>query len=266
MPILVANWKMHGTPRDLEPWLAPLRSTDAVRSVACPPFPLLSLAAQELADSTDRADSADSTDSRVQLGAQDCHSKPAGAYTGAVSPSLLKEMGCAWVILGHSERRRDYGETPPQIAAKAQAARAVGLGAIVCLGESKETRDRLSTSGGEQAVCRHLSDELETLVGGLEAAPEGLEAATGGLMVAYEPIWAIGSGQAATPATAGAILSALRERANSMGLRAEFLYGGSVAPDNAADFLKAGADGLLVGGVSLQPDKLTATLEAMARA
>ena len=293
MPTLVANWKMNGLPSDVEPWLAPLRQQAGqegqggkVRCVVCPPFPLLPVVAGALEGSVGSVgQSVGSVEQSkgqsvgqfgqsvggLQLGAQDCHSELSGAYTGAVSPSLLKQTGCDWVILGHSERRRDYGETPEQIAAKARAARAAGLGVIVCLGETLETRHRLttgSTGDGEQAVSEYLARELETLLGGLEGAPEGLqgtpEALSGALMVAYEPVWAIGSGEAATPAVAGAILGVLRERVDSLGVKADFLYGGSVAPDNAADFLKAGADGLLVGGVSLQPDKLTATLEAMA--
>ena len=258
MTTLVANWKMNGAPSDVGAWIAPLRGfSKDMRKVVCPPLPLLShplLArdAEFLANGNGRR-----ANGFFSLGAQDFSEVAVerGAHTGSVSPYLLKETGCSWVILGHSERRRDYGETTEQIAKKAQAAQEAGLGVILCLGETQQEREALMASGGAPAVAKHLSDELGALLAGLESDS---------LMVAYEPVWAIGSGEAATPEVVGAILEALRERASSMGVEAEFLYGGSVGPDNAADFMtKGGADGLLVGGVSIKPDLLTATLRAM---
>lgn len=242
---------MKGRARDLEPWLKPLKEAPAeIVAVACPPFPLLAAAAASLAESP------------CELGAQDCHHEAEGAFTGEVSPRLLAEVGCSWVILGHSERRQAHQETPELIAAKAAAALAEGLRVILCLGEDAKTRARLSP--GELAEA--LSLELKAIL------PAEAGVRPGALAVAYEPVWAIGTGAAALPPDLPPIFQALRATLADT-LRREvaatipLLYGGSAGAENAAAFLREGtADGLLVGGVSAKPDELARTAEALASA
>ncbi|MDA7984491.1 MAG: triose-phosphate isomerase, partial [Alphaproteobacteria bacterium] len=178
-----------------------------------------------------------------ELGAQDCHFSEEGAFTGSVSPRLLARMGCRWVILGHSEWRRDYGDgdggDAAVIRAKAEAAIAAGLNPILCLGETAEVRGSYS----REVVIDALRDELAQMV------PADLGSCE--LAIAYEPVWAIGTGESASPVDVAEVFAVLR---GVCGGGVSFLYGGSVSAGNAVSFLtEGGADGLLVGGLSMRP-------------
>jgi triosephosphate isomerase len=184
-------------------------------------------------------------DSGLFLGGQDCHSAPSGAHTGDISAEMLKDAGCAYVILGHSERRSDHGETSDLVRTKAEAARTGGLAPIVCVGET----------AAQRAAGTALTVIEEQVRGSLPP-----NAATGEVVIAYEPVWAIGTGQTATPedvtkahahirALLGDILGAER------GAAVRILYGGSVKPGNAAELMRVDeVDGALVGGASLKAE------------
>ncbi len=187
----------------------------------------------------------------VTLGAQDCALTEDGAYTGDISASMVKDSGCAWVILGHSERRQHHGETDAQVAAKARIAHAKGLQTIICVGETESEREQ----GREKDV-----------VGGQLAAAIPPCATVENTVIAYEPVWAIGTGKTATPQDVAAmhafIRNALKEKvANSTQMR--ILYGGSVKPDNAVALLSTeNVDGALIGGASLKADQYLAIAAA----
>jgi triosephosphate isomerase len=194
----------------------------------CPPATLLALMPEEL------------TGSPVMLGAQDCHPKPKGAHTGDISAAMLKDLGCRFVILGHSERRTDHGESDALVKAKAEAARQAGLVPIVCVGETEAERD-----GGRalEVVGRQVAGSL----------PDGLSAET--LVIAYEPVWAIGTGKTPTVKDVaevhGHIRGLIQGRVKDAG-GVRLLYGGSVKPANARELLAVeNVDGALVGGASL---------------
>ena len=233
--LIAGNWKMNGLKADglaLASDLAGrLKGAGAVPfdMLVCPPFPLLFPVGEAIADSP------------LALGAQDCHAKTSGAHTGDVAPTMLKDAGCRYVILGHSERRADHGETDAQIAAKAAAAHKEGLIAIICVGETEAQRD----AGQADAV---VSTQLKGSI------PEGSSAAN--TIIAYEPVWAIGTGKTATPDDVKAMHAHIR--AELAGKVAEpdavqILYGGSVKPGNAAELMAvANVDGALVGGASLK--------------
>jgi triosephosphate isomerase len=178
----------------------------------------------------------------VQIGAQDCHAEPCGAFTGDIAAEMLKDAGASAVILGHSERRSYHNETDDQVRAKVLAARRAGLLAIVCVGETQAERE----AGDVQAV-------VERQLGG--SLPDRVSAAN--LVLAYEPVWAIGTGLTPTPADVAAMHGFLRlrlcERFGPAGQGIRILYGGSVKPSNAAELLHvADVDGALVGGASLK--------------
>jgi len=235
--LIAGNWKMNGLKADglaLASDLAGrLKGAGSVPfdMLVCPPFPLLFPVGEAIADSP------------LALGAQDCHAKTSGAHTGDVSPTMLKDAGCRYVILGHSERRADHGETDAQIAAKAAAAHKEGLIAIICVGETEAQRD----AGQADAV---VSTQLKGSI------PEGSSAAN--TVIAYEPVWAIGTGKTATPDDVKAMHAHIR--AELAGKVAEpdavqILYGGSVKPGNAAELMAVdNVDGALVGGASLKAD------------
>ena len=201
--------------------------------LVCPPAQLLFPVAAALRDSP------------IALGGQDCHTATSGAHTGDISAEMLRDAGCVYVIVGHSERRADHGETDETVQAKAEAAQAAGLIPIVCVGETAEQRE----AGKALAV---IAGQIEGSI------PPGATAAA--LVVAYEPVWAIGTGLTATPddvATAHAhirdVLGRILGREAAEGTR--ILYGGSVKPANAPDLLAlADVDGALVGGASLKAD------------
>lgn len=240
--LIAGNWKMNGGLDDLAPFTAALaavwpsdRSKTATLLV-CPPFPLLAPMQALLAGSA------------VKLGAQDCHAEAAGAHTGDVAARLLKALGAAYVILGHSERRADHGESDALVAGKARAAQAAGLIPIVCVGESEAVRD---AGEAEDFVRGQLAGSLPDDFAGV---------------VAYEPIWAIGTGR--TPsinevaAMHAAIRAALAARLPA-GRAMAILYGGSVKPDNAAALLAVPeVGGALVGGASLKAEDFLAIAAA----
>lgn len=239
---IVANWKMHGSRRMAEPLvlkiahlLHTLPTDTCPHVVICPPAPYLSLVGGLLSGSL------------AALGAQDCHAKAEGAHTGDVSASMLHELGCAYVIVGHSERRAEHAETGPQVRAKAEAAMAAGLIPIICIGESLEARE---AGQAEAVVARQLE----------EALPRGQG---GQFVLAYEPIWAIGTGR--TPTSAD-IAQMHRHIQGIAGMHVPVLYGGSVKAANAREILALdGVGGALVGGASLSAEEFGAIIEAATR-
>jgi triosephosphate isomerase len=243
-PIVVAaNWKMHTTPADaaeLARTIARRTAEPDVIRVICPPFVCLAAVRDALADA----------DPAVAVGAQNLHHELQGAYTGEVSAPMLDGLA-TWVIVGHSERRRDAGETDELVGRKLSRAVQAGLRPILCVGEQLEDRD----AGRAIAVVER---QLRLAVAGLHVS--AIEA--GGLVVAYEPVWAIGTGRNASGADAAAMAEAIRAIVASAGwTEAEHelpvLYGGSVTSANAADFFAEHAiDGALVGGASLKPDEM----------
>ena len=228
--LIVGNWKMNGSLAalaELGPIAEAARAAAGADVAICPPFTLIAPALAR--------------GGGLAIGAQDCHPKESGAHTGCVSAAMLKEAGARLVIVGHSERRADQGESDAIVRAKAEAALASGLAAIVCVGESEAQR----AAGEHEAVV------AAQLAGSLPDEPGESE-----LVVAYEPIWAIGTGKVATPADVAAMHAAIREallgRFGERGGRVRILYGGSVKPDNAAElFAVPDVDGALVGGASL---------------
>ncbi|MYE00468.1 MAG: triose-phosphate isomerase [Alphaproteobacteria bacterium] len=226
-PLIAGNWKMNGLAAD---GLALARSlADAPEGTAellvCPPATLLAPVASALSGS------------RVALGGQDCHVEKAGAHTGDVSAEMLADAGCAYVITGHSERRAAHGESDAEVRKKAAAAHRAGLIAIVCVGETAAERD----AGAAEAVV--AASLLGSLPGG--ARPDNT-------VVAYEPVWAIGTGRTPTVDEVVAVHAALRAALGDRGGGTRILYGGSVKPDNAAALLApCDVDGALVGGASL---------------
>ena len=236
-PLVAGNWKMNGLGSDLAE-IEKIR--DAVEAgdggdaeiLICPPATLIG-AAVALAKG-----------SALVIGGQNCHSQDCGAHTGDISPLMLTDAGARYVILGHSERRADHGETNVAVRAKANAAIKAGLVAIVCVGETKAERD-----GGraKSVVGRQLLGSLPTAV---NAAM---------LVVAYEPIWAIGTGVTPTSVDIAAMHNFIREEVIRLvpegGAGVRLLYGGSVKPSNAADLMAvANVDGALIGGASLHAD------------
>jgi triosephosphate isomerase len=241
--IIAANWKMNTTPEDageLAQTIAARTREPGVERVICPPFVCLAAVRDALAGEA------------VSVGAQDVHHEPAGAYTGDTSAQMLAGLA-TWVIVGHSERRRDHGETDERIAGKLGRAVEAGLRPILCIGEQLEVRE-LGAGPAETVVV----DQLVGAVGGHD--PDRLERA--GLVIAYEPVWAIGTGRNARGADAAAMADAIRNglRALRWGDRADevpVLYGGSVTAANIGEFLaEPSIDGALVGGASLKPDEM----------
>lgn len=248
-PIIAGNWKMHKTiaeavahARQMRPGLTEIRG---VEKVLCPPFVALA-AVREVIQATD-----------IQLGAQNMHWEEQGAFTGEVSPLMLKGL-CQYVILGHSERRAYFGETDEGVNRKVKAALAHGLTPIVCVGENLE---------------QHEAGQTEAWVAGqVRAALAGLTAEEARQVVlAYEPIWAIGTGHAATPAGANAVigltirgaLADLYDEATAQAVRVQ--YGGSVNAANIGGFMaQPDIDGALVGGASLKADEFVAIVRIAA--
>jgi triosephosphate isomerase (TIM) len=234
-PLVAANWKMHLLRREAEGYCRQLVAglgSAPVRVILFPSFPLLPDVAAALEDSP------------VALGGQDLHPADKGAHTGDVSAPQLIDAGCQWVLVGHSERRRDHGETDEVVAGKVEAAMRHGLTPMICVGESREERQEGRTFAVlERQLYSALPDD------------------PGEFAVAYEPLWAIGSGEPATPETAREAHAHLRRLlANVLGDEpatwVEILYGGSVTPDNAAALAaQPDLDGFLVGGASLDAGK-----------
>jgi triosephosphate isomerase len=241
--IIAANWKMNTTPADagdLARTIAARTAEPSVERVICPPFVCLAPVGEALAGSG------------VAVGAQDVHHEVAGAFTGDISAAMLAGLA-TWVIVGHSERRRDHGETDERIAAKLGRAVEGGLRPILCIGEPLEVREL----GGEAAATL-VVDQLWGAVGGHDAATLG----RAGLVIAYEPVWAIGTGRNARGADASAMADAIRGGLRTLGwddlaAGVPVLYGGSVTAANVGEFLaEPSIDGALVGGASLKPDEM----------
>ena len=240
--LIVGNWKMHGSHTANAELLAGIvGGRPYLADVAvCVPFPYLSETAVALA----------ATD--IRWGARDCSAHEQGAYTGEVSAAMLHEFGCRYVIVGHSERRQYHGESDQLVADKAKAALARGVTPIVCVGETLAQREAGET---EAVVKRQLSHVIHALAH-----------CAGEMVVAYEPVWAIGTGRTATPDQAQAVHALLRAQLAAATPRAadmKILYGGSVKPDNAAQlFAQPDIDGGLVGGASLKSADFVALCRA----
>jgi triosephosphate isomerase len=243
-PYIAANWKMHKTVAEAAGFVdALLPQIAATQSdvVICPPF-------LALAEVVER-----SRGSAVGVAAQNMHEEGSGAFTGEVSAAMLLEAGVDAVILGHSERRQLFGETDEALARKVPAALAAGLEPILCVGESEEARDGSQT---EAVLARQLQADLAGVAGGKLSE----------VVIAYEPIWAIGTGRTATPEQAQETISFIRDLLRERGAAADavrILYGGSVKPGNAAELLsQPDIDGALVGGASLDPGDFAAIVKA----
>jgi triosephosphate isomerase (TIM) len=235
-PFIAGNWKMHKTlaeatalARAIRQGVAPGRRAEVGLG---PPYTALAAVAQELAGSD------------IRLAAQDTHWEKQGAYTGAISPPMLADVGCHYVIIGHSERRQHFGETNDTVNLKIKAVLAAGLKVILCVGETKEERQ------ADLTIAR-VEEQLREGLAGVSVGPEAL-------VIAYEPVWAIGTGLTATPDQAQEVHAFIRQELSRLlgdGGPYRIQYGGSVTPDNAAILLaQPDIDGALVGGASLKPE------------
>lgn len=245
-PLIAGNWKMNGLKAsitELEAMMAGVADAPArIDAAICPPFTLVAAFADKAAGS------------RIAIGGQDCHAKTSGAHTGDTSAEMLADAGAKMVIVGHSERRADHGESNESVNAKAQAGWRAGLIAIVCVGETEAERDAgktLDVVGGQIAG----------------SVPAGATAAN--TVVAYEPVWAIGTGRTPTVKEVAEVHAAIRrqlvERFGAEGEGMRILYGGSVKPPNAAELLAVpDVDGALVGGASLKAQDFLGIIAGLA--
>jgi triosephosphate isomerase (TIM) len=239
--LVMGNWKMNGSLAVNESLLADLMTAahhiERTELAVCPPFPYLSSVAQQLANHS------------IGLGAQDVSAHEKGAFTGEVSAPMLREFGCRWVIVGHSERRALHAESDELVAQKALAVLKSAMTPVVCVGESLQERDADQV---EQVIERQLAPIFA--LG---------ETAVARMVIAYEPVWAIGTGRTATPEQAQAVHAFIRQSLPAGAKDIPLLYGGSVKPDNAsALFAMADIDGGLIGGAAL----VAADFLAIARA
>lgn len=242
--LAAGNWKMNGTAADLKEIEALIAgvSAPACEILICPPATLLSRMS-DLAQG-----------SAVMTGGQDCHAAKSGAHTGDISAAMLKDSGASHVILGHSERRTDHGEKDADVLAKTSAAQAAGLVAIVCVGETEAQRDAGDTLA---VIGAQLDGSLPESLG----APEGL-------VIAYEPVWAIGTGRTPTLDEVGEVHAFMHDRLvaryGAQAAKLRLLYGGSVKPANAADiFAVPHVHGALVGGASLKAADFGGIIKAL---
>jgi triosephosphate isomerase (TIM) len=245
-PLIAGNWKMYKTEAQAERYVQALlprvAAVDGVDIAICVPF-------------TDLRAMVDSArGSRVEVYAQNMHSEPEGAYTGEISAPMLSELDVHGVVLGHSERRGLFGETDRALATKVPAALAAGLAPILCVGETESERDAGDT---QRKLRQQVRDDLA-------GVPDERLA---DVVIAYEPIWAIGTGRVATPEQAQEAIAFVRalvgDRDEAAAARVRLLYGGSVKPDNAAELLAlTDVDGALVGGASLQAESFAAIVDA----
>jgi triosephosphate isomerase len=235
-PFIAGNWKMHKTlaeagalAREIRQGVASGRRAEVALA---PPYTALSAVARELAGSD------------LRLAAQDAFWEKQGAFTGAISPLMLADAGCHYVILGHSERRQHFGETNQTVNLKIKAVLAAGLQVIFCVGETRQERE------AGQTIAR-VEEQLREGLAGISAGPAAL-------VIAYEPVWAIGTGLTATPDQAQEVHRFIRGELTRLlgdGAPYRIQYGGSVTPDNAATLLaQPDIDGALVGGASLKPE------------
>ncbi|MCL6452151.1 MAG: triose-phosphate isomerase [Alicyclobacillus sp.] len=245
-PLLMGNWKMNKTVAETRAFAEALaRETSALDASAdyavCPPFTALSLAKVVFP-------------TRVAVGAQNVHEAASGAFTGEIAAAMLKELGVTYVLIGHSERRQYFHETDAACGRKVAAVQAAGMIPVLCVGENEAERD----AGETEAVVERQTEA------GLAEAAEG-----SAIVIAYEPVWAIGTGKTPTPADAEAVIAHIRavvERVKSVDFAASvrILYGGSVKPENIRSFTdQPNIDGALVGGASLQPESFVAMAVAM---
>ena len=238
-PVIAGNWKMYKTDKEAYELASSLRDSlkdvDSIKVVLCPPYTALSSVKEGILGSN------------ILLGAQNMHWEDEGAFTGEISPQMLLSLGCSFVILGHSERRMYFDETNEIINKKLKKALGAGLTPIVCVGEKLEEREAGKT---EEIVEDHIKGAFEGL--SQEQAKE--------VVIAYEPVWAIGTGKTATPKQANDVHRFIREKLKDLYSREVsekkiILYGGSVKPENSNDLLcQDDIDGALVGGSSLKPD------------
>ena len=242
--LAAGNWKMNGTRASLAEFdaLKAAHPAPAVDLLICPPATLLSAAATACEGSA------------IAIGGQDCHAEASGAHTGDISAEMLKDSGASAVILGHSERREDHEESSEMVRAKARMAQAQGLMAVVCMGESLGQREAANT--------------LDIIAGQLAASlPDNSTALN--LVIAYEPIWAIGTGLTPTLAQIGEVHDFIRTRLErrfgpGVGRGVRILYGGSVKPENAAEIFRVpNVDGALVGGASLKAQDFSPIIKAL---
>ncbi|WP_406663259.1 triose-phosphate isomerase [Gallaecimonas sp. GXIMD1310] len=250
-PLVMGNWKLNGSLAMVRQLLADLQApaaqAEAVKVAVCPPFVYLPEAARLLADSV------------IALGAQDCSSHANGAFTGEVAANMLAEHAVSYVLVGHSERRALHGETDAIVASKFQAAQAAGLTPVLCVGETLNERQQGLT---EQVIGQQLQAVLQHTD----------TAALGNAVIAYEPVWAIGTGQAAAPEDAQAVHQFIRQQlasASSANVAEQLaiLYGGSVNAQNAAAlFAMADIDGALVGGAALDASAFAGIINAAQQA
>jgi triosephosphate isomerase len=244
-PLVAGNWKMHKTLAEARALVkgirAGIKGLIGVEVLVCPPFPLLLPMAREVDGSA------------ILLGAQNAHEERQGAFTGEVSVPMLADTGCSHVIIGHSERRHVFGEPGDRLAKKVRAVQAGGLEVIYCIGETLAEREAGRT---EDVVARQLEEAI--------ASDVNLDK----LILAYEPVWAIGTGKTATPEQAQEVHAFVRSRmASGFGKPAaeavRILYGGSVKPANAAELMsKPDVDGALVGGACLAAEDFVAIIRA----
>ncbi|WP_369697131.1 triose-phosphate isomerase [Maricaulis maris] len=236
--LIAGNWKMNGLSGALGYFseLAPVAAGASADVLVCPPATLIHAAVQACAGTG------------IRVGGQDCHAQDHGAHTGDISAAMLRDCGASHVILGHSERRADHGETDGDVRAKAVAALAAGLVPVICVGETLAERE---AGRAVEVVARQLAGSL----------PEN--SAILDLVIAYEPVWAIGTGRTASAADVAAMHAAIRERLPNP-LTTCIIYGGSVKPGNARELLSlADVDGALVGGASLDAADFSAIIEAV---
>jgi triosephosphate isomerase (TIM) len=228
--LIAGNWKMYKGPQEARDFADAFEPPEGVDAVICPPYPALSAVAE----------------SALTTYAQNVHWAAEGAFTGEVSAGMLLELGVRGSIVGHSERRQHFGETDETVARRAEAALDAGLGVIACVGESEEERE----GGKTELVLRIQVEAIRDSVGAHKS-----------LVVAYEPVWAIGTGKTATPDQAQEAHAFIRSL-----LDVPVLYGGSVKPENADELLsQRDVDGALVGGASLDVDSFTAICQTAAR-
>jgi triosephosphate isomerase len=245
--MLAANWKMHKTVAETEGFLAellPVAPDSGTEVVVCPPYPSLRTAVERCAGSP------------LRVAAQNMHEADSGAFTGEVSAPMLLELGVDGAILGHSERRAYFGETDEALARKVPAALEAGLLPILCVGEGEAERDAGETG---EVLRRQVSADLAGVA----------EDRLAELVIAYEPIWAIGTGRTATPDQAQEAVALIRvvvaSRSAEAAAAVRILYGGSVKPGNAAELIaQPDVDGALVGGASLDPGDFGAIVAAAA--
>lgn len=241
-PLVAGNWKMHGSVQSVSDLCSGLvaqgEALGNAEVTVCPPMVFLPQVARQLESA------------EIALGSQNISEFEEGAYTGETSGAMLKELSCSYSIVGHSERRSLFGETDQQVAAKFTAAQKAGITPILCVGETLEQREK-----GEalDVIARQIQAVIE--LAGLQAVCDAV--------IAYEPVWAIGTGKTATPEQAQEVHAAIRAQLGADGQATRVLYGGSVKPENAVEiFAQPDIDGALVGGASLKADQFMAIVRA----